>query len=181
MTTTNESNARDLRTGESTLAQQAATGRHTSDGRPHGYSSITPFVAVQGAGEAIAFYEEVFGARRVGVTEMEGVIVHAELDFGHGRLQLGEPNPAFHLIGPPDGDDVSYSLAVYVPDVDATVAAAERAGASVREPVTTFVSGDRFGSIKDPYGIRWTVMTRVEDLSDEESAARVDEWAAQQV
>ena len=48
------------------------------------------------------------------------------------------------------------------------------------EPLADFVSGDRFASIRDPHGLRWAVMTRVEDLSDEESAARVREWAAGQ-
>jgi PhnB protein len=51
------------------------------------------------------------------------------------------------------------------------------AGATVREAPADFVSGDRFASIRDPFGVRWSVMTRVEDLSEEESAARVREWA----
>ncbi|GIG35326.1 hypothetical protein Cpa01nite_07070 [Cellulomonas pakistanensis] len=54
------------------------------------------------------------------------------------------------------------------------------AGATLREPVATFVSGDRYGSVVDPFGVRWTVMTRVEDLSPEESARRVAAWAAEQ-
>lgn len=69
---------------------------------------------------------------------------------------------------------------MYVPDTDATVATLTEAGSTVREPVSTFVSGDRFGSVVDPYGVRWAVMTRVEDLSPEESARRVAEWAAEQ-
>ncbi|GAB96499.1 PhnB protein [Kineosphaera limosa] len=161
-----------------------ADGRHTTDGTPHGYTRLTPFLVVPRATDAIAFYEQVFGARVLGVTEMGGVVVHAELDFGNGRLQLGEPNPDYGLVPPPGSltgaDDVCYSLAIYVPDVDAVVAAAEAAGAQVREPVVTFVSGDRFGSILDPFGVRWSVMTRVEDLSEHESEARVREWAAQQ-
>ena len=63
---------------------------------------------------------------------------------------------------------------------DALVARAQRAGATVREPLSTFVSGDRFASIRDPYGVRWSVMTRVEDLSEEESTQRVADWAAKQ-
>lgn len=55
---------------------------------------------------------------------------------------------------------------------------AEAAGATVREPLTTFASRDRFACIRDPFGVRWSIMTRVEDLSDEESQARVQEWAA---
>jgi PhnB protein len=73
-----------------------------------------------------------------------------------------------------------YSLGLYCTDADDVVARAEAAGATVREPLMTFVSGDRFASIRDPFGIRWSIMTRVEDLSEEESARRVQEWAKQQ-
>lgn len=62
--------------------------------------------------------------------------------------------------------------------MDAVVARAVAAGAAVREAPSTFVSGDRYASIRDPFGVRWSVMTRVEDLSEEESNARVEAWAA---
>lgn len=114
------------------------------------------------------------------VTEFGGVVVHAELDFGQGRLQLGEPSPDYHLVPAPAGEDDCYSISLYCPDVDGLVARAVAAGATVREPATNFVSGDRFASIRDPFGVRWSVLTRVEDISDEESAARVADWAAQQ-
>lgn len=159
---------------------RAAHGEHTDHGTPRGVSSLTPFIVVPGAREAINFYRDVFGARVVDVTEMGGVVAHAVLDFGHGQLQLGEPVPDYHLVAPPTGDDDCYSLGLYVPDVDAVVAAAEAAGATIREPVADFVSGDRFASIRDPFGIRWSVMTRVEDISEKESARRVAEWAAAQ-
>ena len=158
----------------------AAHGRHTDHGVPHGYTSLTPFLAVPDARGAIEFYRDVFGARVVDVTEMDGTVVHADLDLGHGRLQVGEPTEAYHLVPPPAGEDDCYSIGLYCTDVDAVVARAEEAGATIREPVTTFVSGDRFASIRDPFGVRWSVMTRVEDLSEEESAARVAEWAARQ-
>jgi PhnB protein len=158
----------------------AADGQFTTNGVPHGFTSLTPFLAIPDAGAAIAFYRDVFGARVVDVTDMGGVIAHAELDFGNGHLQLGEPNPAYHLVPSPAGEDDCYSIALYCPDVDAAVERAVAAGASVREPVMEFVSGDRFASIRDPFGVRWSVMTRVEDLSEEESARRVAEWAAQQ-
>jgi uncharacterized glyoxalase superfamily protein PhnB len=64
-----------------------------------------------------------------------------------------------------------------VPDVDRTLARAVEHGATVREPAATFVSGDRYASILDPCGIRWTIMTRVEDISEEESHRRVEEWS----
>lgn len=159
---------------------RGVTGQHTTAGIPHGVSSLTPFIAVPRAAEAIDFYRDVFGARTVGVTEMGGVVVHAELDLGHGHLQLGEPMPDYHLVPPPEGEDDCYSLGLYVEDADEVTRRAEAAGATVREPLSTFVSGDRFASIRDPFGVRWSIMSRVEDLSEQESARRVDAWAAEQ-
>ena len=54
-------------------------------------------------------------------------------------------------------------------------------GDLVREPAQTFVTGDRFASILDPFGQRWTVMTRVEDVSPEERDRRMAEWAKENV
>ena len=153
------------------------TGEHTTDGRPHGVSSLTPFIVVPRAAEAIDFYRDVLGARVVDVTEIGGVVAHADLDFGAGHLQLGEPIPAYDLV-PPPAEGVCYSLGLYCADVDALTARAEAAGATVREAPTTFVSGDRFASVLDPYGVRWSLMSRVEDLTEEESTRRVREWAA---
>lgn len=158
----------------------AANGAHTTHGIPHGSTSLTPFIVVPRARDAIVFYQDVFDARVVDVTEMGGVVVHAVLDFGTGQLQLGEPVPEYHLVPPPQGEDDCYSLGLYCSDVDAVARRAEAAGATLREPLHTFVSGDRFASIRDPFGIRWSIMTRVEDLSEEESNRRVAEWAAAQ-
>lgn len=164
----------------STESTTAAHGEHTTHGIPKGLTSLTPFLAVPNAKDAIAFYRDVFGARVVGATEIGGVVAHAELDFGNGHLQLGEPQPDYHLVPAPEGDNDCYSLGLYCSDADGLVERAVQAGATVREPLATFVSGDRYASIRDPFGIRWSIMTRVEDLSEEESNQRVEEWAAQQ-
>lgn len=158
----------------------AAHGAHTTHGIPHGATSLTPFLAIPNAKAAIAFYNDVFGARTIAVTEFDGVVVHADVDFGTGRMQLGEPNPQYGLVAAPDGDADCYSIGLYCSNVDEVVARAEAAGATIREPIADFVSGDRYASIRDPFGVRWSIMTRVEDLSDEESAARVEAWAATQ-
>jgi PhnB protein len=154
------------------------TGEHTTDGRPNSATALTPFLAIRGAKQAIDFYRDVFGARVTDVTEFDGLVVHAGLDFGLGILQIGEPSPDYGLVPAPEGDADCYSIGIYVPDVDAVTARAVAAGATVREEPSTFVSGDRFSSVRDPFGVRWSIMTRVEDLSEEESAARIAEWAA---
>ncbi|MGV9802806.1 VOC family protein [Mycobacterium sp. NPDC003449] len=147
---------------------------------PEGYTSLTPFICVAGAADAIGFYQTVFGATVVERMDgPDGAVAHAELDFGSGRLQLGDPQEAFDIAAPDPAAAATHSLGLYCPDVDAVVARAEQAGATVREPAQTFVTGDRFASIVDPFGQRWTVMTRVENLSAEERERRVAEWATQ--
>jgi PhnB protein len=154
-----------------------------TDGKPAGYTTLTPFLVCSPAAEAIRFYGEVFGATVVSRMDgPDGTVLHAELDFGDGRLQLSDPNDAYGLVLPPGigGDQVSNSTCIYVADVDAVFAAAVERGATVREKPDTFVTGDRFASIRDPFGQRWAVMTRVEDVSPEEQERRLAEWAAQQ-
>ncbi|RBY77647.1 VOC family protein [Geodermatophilus sp. TF02-6] len=154
-----------------------------TDGRPDGYTTLTPFLVCSPAGEAIRFYADVFGATVVSRMDgPDGTVPHAEFDLGLGRLQLGDPNDAYGLVAPSGraDDRVSSSTCVYVADVDAVVAAAVERGATVREEPATFVTGDRFASIYDPFGHRWAVMTRVEDVSPEEAERRLAEWAAQQ-
>lgn len=151
-----------------------------TNGTPDGYTTLTPFLVCSPAREALGFYERVFGARVVSLIEgPDGTVAHAELDLGAGRLQVGDPSPEYGLV-PPEGDagGVSSSIAIYVPDVDAVFSAAVAAGATVREEPATFVTGDRFCSVLDPFGHRWAIMTRVEDVSPEEGERRVREWMA---
>jgi PhnB protein len=149
---------------------------------PEGYTSLTPFLCVDGASAAIDFYVSVFGATLVDRMDgPDGTVAHAELDFGNGRLQLGDPAEAYQIAAPDPKAPATHSVALYCEDVDAVVARAERAGATIREPAQTFVTGDRFASILDPFGQRWTVMTRVEDVSGEERDRRMAEWAKENV
>jgi len=157
------------------------TGQYVTKGVPTGYTSLTPFIVVSDPKEAIAFYEHVFGAKMKSVTEVGSednkMIIHAELDMGNGYLQLGAVNAAYGLVTPPAEGNACYSLGLYVHDVETVIARALASGATSREEITSFVSGDRYGSILDPYGIRWSIMSRVEDISVEESFRRVEEWS----
>jgi PhnB protein len=153
-----------------------------TDGRPEGYTTLTPFLVCAPAVEAIAFYEAVFGATVVSRMDgPEGTVLHAELDLGLGRLQLSDPNAEYGLVAPArEGDEVSGSTCIYVADVDAVFDRAVARGATVREKPSTFVTGDRFASIFDPFGHRWAVMTRVEDVDPAEIERRLAEWGASQ-
>lgn len=153
---------------------------------PEGYTSLTPFLVVADGAAAIDFYTAAFGATVVSRMDTpDGGVAHAELQFGSGRLQLGDAAEAYGLVAPPapvgDGTDrATHSIALYLPDVDAVTTRAVELGAVLREPPTTFVTGDRFASVLDPFGHRWSVMTRVEDVSPEEQERRLAEWAKTQ-
>jgi PhnB protein len=154
-----------------------------TNGRPDGYTTLTPFLVCSPASEAIRFYEDVFGATVANRMDGPGgTVMHAELDLGTGRLQLSDPNDEYGLVAPSGraADKVSGSTCIYVADVDAVFEKAVERGATVREKPSTFVTGDRFASIYDPFGHRWAVMTRVEDVSPEEAERRLAEWGAQQ-
>jgi PhnB protein len=147
---------------------------------PEGYHSITPYIVCNEAAKAIDWYRAVFDAEVLARNDGPGgMVMHAEIRIGDSIVQLSDPMPDYGLAAP-DPDAVSASLVLYVPDVDAVFKRAVDAGATVREEVSTFVTGDRFASIVDPHGRRWAIMTRVEDVSREEADRRVEEWLASQ-
>jgi PhnB protein len=146
---------------------------------PRGYTALTPFLVIDGAAAAIDFYVEVFGASLIEKMDgPDGAVTHAELDFGTGRLQLSDPMADYDLVAPARTGPVTHALVLYCTDADAVVDRAQRAGATIREATQTFVTGDRYASIVDPFGQRWAVMTRVEEVDAAERERRLSEWAA---
>jgi uncharacterized glyoxalase superfamily protein PhnB len=148
---------------------------------PAGFTSLTPFVVVDGAEQAIAFYQAVFGARVISRNDTpDGAkIAHCELELANGRLQLSDPMPDHNLVAPTGGDVVSGSVVAYLPDVDTSYAKAAELGAKGYGEPSTFVTGDRFAAILDPWGHRWALMTRVEDVDPDEAQRRIDAWLAE--
>jgi PhnB protein len=151
----------------------------TDSWMPEGYTSITPYLCVDGAARAIDFYVEAFGATVVGRNDLpDGRVAHAEMQLGAGRFQLSDPAPDHNLRAATGDEVVDHSYVMYCPDVDATYAVAVAAGAKGYGEPETFVTGDRYALVLDPFGHRWALMTRVEDVDPVEAARRVDEWLA---
>ena len=148
---------------------------------PAGYSTLTPFFCVDGAAAAIDFYCAVLGATVVSRFDgPDGRVAHAELQLAHGRLQVSDPAPDHHLVARDVRDEVSNSTVAYLPDVDAAHARAAELGAKSYGAPETFVTGDRFVAILDPWGHRWALMTRVEDVDPAEAERRVSDWLAEE-
>jgi uncharacterized glyoxalase superfamily protein PhnB len=145
---------------------------------PDGYHSLVPFIVVNEATKAIEFYQQVFDAKVLMRNDgPDGSVMHCDLKIGDSVLQLGDPNPQWGLESP-NPEQITASLGLYVEDCDAVFAKAVEAGATVREEPSVFLTGDRYASIADPFGRRWSIMTRVEDVPHEEAERRLDEWIA---
>jgi len=141
---------------------------------PQGYHSVTPYLIVAGAAEAIRFYEAAFGATEVLRMEMGGGrLAHAEIKIGDSHVMLSDEWPDMNLLGPKARGGATASLMIYTEDVDADFARAIGAGCTAeREPEDQFW-GDRMGTLVDPFGHRWSLATHKEDVSPEEMGRRM--------
>ncbi|HEY6578961.1 MAG TPA: VOC family protein [Rhizomicrobium sp.] len=138
--------------------------------------ALTPYMIVKNAAAAIAFYEKAFGAKEeYRLPGPDGSIGHAELAIGAGRLMLADEHPAFGALSPPSIGGTPVKLHLYVEDVDATMARAEKEGATVLRPAQDQFYGDRSGMIADPFGHQWFLGTRKETVAPEEMQRRYRE------
>jgi PhnB protein len=140
---------------------------------PDGYHTVTPYLAVDDAAEAIDYYKKAFGAKeRMRMEAPGGKVGHAELEIGDSLVMLSDSFPQASTRPPKELGGTSASVFMYVKDVDAVVKQAVDAGATVTMEVADQFWGDRFGSVQDPFGHVWSISTHVEDVPPEEMAER---------
>lgn len=143
---------------------------------PDGYPRVTPYLCVDGASDAIAFYTDVLGAtERMRMPGPDGKLGHAELELGDSLIMLSDEWPEGGIRGPRAIGGTPVTISVYVEDVDAVFGRALAAGATALRPVETQFYGDRSGQFEDPFGHRWSVATHVEDVAPEEMTKRAAE------
>lgn len=140
---------------------------------PDGYHSVTPYLIVDGAEEAIRFYEKAFGATEMLRLPMGGKIGHAEIKIGDSFVMLSDEWPDQGKLGPRSRGGSTSSLMIYLDDVDSAFDRAIAAGGIVERPVENQFYGDRSGSFTDPFGHSWTISTHIEDVSEEEMQRRM--------
>ena len=141
---------------------------------PPGYEGATPYLSIAGAAKALDFYKAAFGAKEtMRIGPPEGPVAHAEMQIaGRANIMLAEEFPDMGFRGPKSIGGTPVNIMVYVDDVDAFVARAVAAGATLKKPVQDQFYGDRSGSLEDPFGHSWTFATHKEDVSPEEIGAR---------
>jgi uncharacterized glyoxalase superfamily protein PhnB len=142
---------------------------------PDGMETAIPHLVVKGGSEAIEFYKTAFGAEELSRTPASDGkrILHAELKIGTSMIYLCDDFPEMC-----DGKESNpkalggspMTIHRYVENCDAVIEQARKAGAKVTmEPADQFW-GDRYGSIEDPFGHRWSFATHIKDVTPEEMA-----------
>ena len=124
--------------------------------KPKGYTSVSPYLVVDGASRTIDFLVRVLDAIEVRrFPDPGGKIIHAEVRIDDTIVMIADGQP-------PEWPPVPSHVHVYVADVDATYRRALEAGAtSVQAPVKKD-DADKRGGVKDAGGTTWWIATKVE-------------------
>lgn len=145
---------------------------------PDGFNSVSAYLVVPKATEALPFYAEAFGAEpgmRMPGPDGESTM-HAEMRIGNSMVMLTDENPEWNMKGPKALGGSPQSLHVYVEDADAAYERAIAAGCTPIFPLNDTFWGDRYAKVEDPYGHQWGIATHKEDLTPEEIGKRAEEW-----
>jgi PhnB protein len=143
---------------------------------PRDHSPVLFYLVVKDAPRAIEFYKAAFGAAEAfRLTEPSGKVGHAELSINGGMFMLADEYPDFGALAPPSVGGCPVKLHVYVSDVDAAVARAVAAGATLVRAAKNEFYGDRAATVADPFGYSWSLHSRVENVTPQEMQRRWSE------
>ncbi len=135
---------------------------------PDGFHTLTPYLCVKDGAKAIEFYKKAFGAEQVHISRMpDGKIMNAQLKIGDSMLMLNDEFAPF-CQSPESLGGTPVSVHIYVEDVDKLFNQAVAAGATPVMPLMDAFWGDRYASVKDPFGHSWSLATHVKDMTEEE-------------
>ncbi|PWT81933.1 MAG: glyoxalase [Acidobacteria bacterium] len=140
---------------------------------PDGYHSVTPYLIIKGAADAIDYYKKAFGATELFRMDHQGKIGHAELKIGDSPIMLADEQPQMGYVGPKTLGGTPVSLMIYVEDVDTVYKRAISSGGVELKALQDQFYGDRSGTLTDPFGHVWTVATHKEDVTPEEMNKRI--------
>lgn len=133
-------------------------------------------LVLKDAPAALDFYARAFGAKeKYRLTEPSGRVGHAEMDLGGVTLMLSDEYPDYGIVGPQSRGGTTCSLNLRVEDVDAAAQRAIDAGATLERPIKDEFYGDRAAHLRDPFGHRWALNARIEEVSPEEMQRRFTE------
>jgi uncharacterized glyoxalase superfamily protein PhnB len=119
--------------------------------------------------DAIAFYRKAFGAVELFRNVLpDGTILFIELAVGDARLLVSEEAERLNALSPLSIGGSPVLLLLETDDVDDLARRAVFAGATVEIPVQEMFFGERYGVVVDPFGHRWALSTRREQLTPDD-------------
>lgn len=141
---------------------------------PEGFRTLTPYLVVNNAAEAIEWYKRALGAQETfRMNGPGGSVAHAEIKIGDSHLMLSDESPmSSGMKSPKTLGAATGGVMVYVEDADALYQRAVAAGATVVQPIADMFWGDRMGNIVDPFGQGWSIATHKEDVTPAEMERR---------
>lgn len=142
-----------------------------------GRQTVTAYICIKGAAEAIDFYARAFGARETftRITDSTGRIGHAELTIGNSTIMIADEHLEQGVVSPLTLGGSPMFFHVDVPDVEAMAPRAVGAGGRLTRPIENQFYGARTAEITDPFGYRWYLSTHIEDVPDDELQRRAAE------
>ena len=127
---------------------------------PNDFHTVTPYLTIRNASEAIKFYIRAFGATELErMEDPSGAIANAIIEIGDSKLLIRDETS--DTPGPESLAGTSVMIHLYVEDVDKIAEQAVSAGAEVLIPIADQFYGDRSGRLVDPYGHVWIISTRI--------------------
>ena len=117
---------------------------------------VIPYLTVDGAAKAAEFYVRAFGAEEITRAPLDdkGRTMHIHLYINGSSVMLSDAYPDY---GHPLEKPQSFNLTIQVDDIDAWWKRAVDAGATVVMPVEKMFWGDRYGQLRDPFGVMWSM------------------------
>jgi PhnB protein len=142
---------------------------------PEGYHTLSAYLTVRGASDALEFYKKAFGAVELMRLNMpDGKIAHAEFKIGDSIFMISDERPECGSTSPESLGGSPVTLHLYVADADATFSGAIKAGAKEKMPLENQFWGDRMGGVVDPFGHYWLIAMHVEDVDPSEFQSRME-------
>jgi uncharacterized glyoxalase superfamily protein PhnB len=124
--------------------------------QPQVRGGVVAYLLVNGASKASEFYQRAFGATEVArqPVDEKGRTMHVHLYVNGSSLMLSDPYPEYgHALEKPQ----AFDLMLQVDDIDAWFERAVAAGAEIVQPVQEMFWGARYGQLRDPFGVRWSM------------------------
>ena len=145
---------------------------------PAGFRSVTPYLSIEGAAEALEWYKKAFNAKELNRQTMpDGRIMHARIRIGDSLVMMSDAMPGSSIQSPKSLGATTATMHIYTKGVDKMFRQTVDAGAKVLMPLDNQFWGERYGQVKDPFGHSWSMSMQVE-MSKQEMKERQEKAMA---